>query len=372
MTLLDLFDGARRDRSRAPAVNGVSYDELAAATLRVAWRLADRGLARGDRFALYCENRLGFVYAYLAALRLGAVVVPVNVLYRAAELQHVLSNARVNLALVSAQTAEHLDRSAFEVPAVTADAVEAWAEESVASPELEAAPRDDDLALILYTSGTTGRSKGAMLTHGNLAAIARIGRGRLALATGRRARDRRCRSSTCTVSARRSTARWPRARISSFTNASTRGACSIDCRRRRDDVLRRADDVRALARSDRLAERAAFAPLRVGLGALPAEVHGAFEERFGIDILERYGASEFGFALGNRYGGPRVAGSVGVPMPGVRVRIVAPGGMRTPCSRRANSANCWSRADRVRRILGNAGSERGCVRAGRARHALVP
>jgi malonyl-CoA/methylmalonyl-CoA synthetase len=61
-----------------------------------------------------------------------------------------------------------------------------------------------------------------------------------------------------------------------------------------------------------------------GSAALPADVHRAFEEKFGVSILERYGSTEFGFPLGNRYEGPRVVGSVGVPMPGVEVAIVAP------------------------------------------------
>jgi malonyl-CoA/methylmalonyl-CoA synthetase len=71
-------------------------------------------------------------------------------------------------------------------------------------------------------------------------------------------------------------------------------------------------------------------PLRLyvsGSAALSADVHAAFERRFGATILERYGATEFGFALGNRYAGRRVAGTVGVPFPGVRVRIARPGGI---------------------------------------------
>jgi len=61
-----------------------------------------------------------------------------------------------------------------------------------------------------------------------------------------------------------------------------------------------------------------------GSAALSAEVHAAFERRFHARILERYGASEFGFPLSNRYGGARVAGSVGVPVPGARVCVVRP------------------------------------------------
>jgi malonyl-CoA/methylmalonyl-CoA synthetase len=67
-----------------------------------------------------------------------------------------------------------------------------------------------------------------------------------------------------------------------------------------------------------------------GSAALSAELHAAFERRFGSSILERYGATEFGFALTNRYGGPRVPGSVGVPTPGTLVRIAGPDGAAAP------------------------------------------
>jgi malonyl-CoA/methylmalonyl-CoA synthetase len=62
-----------------------------------------------------------------------------------------------------------------------------------------------------------------------------------------------------------------------------------------------------------------------GSAALPADVHIAFEKRFGASILERYGSTEFGFPLGNRYEGPREVGSVGIPMPGVSIALVEPG-----------------------------------------------
>jgi len=81
-------------------------------------------------------------------------------------------------------------------------------------------------------------------------------------------------------------------------------------------------------------------------------VHRAFEEKFGASILERYGSTEFGFALGNRYEGPRVVGSVGVPMPGVEVTIVV---RRRPIgSRRARWVNCSSPARTCASLLGPA------------------
>jgi malonyl-CoA/methylmalonyl-CoA synthetase len=77
-----------------------------------------------------------------------------------------------------------------------------------------------------------------------------------------------------------------------------------------------------------LPDDVAFPRLRLcvsGSAALSADVFERFRTRFGITILERYGSTEFGFALSNRYGGPRVPGSVGIPLAGVRVRIAASG-----------------------------------------------
>ncbi len=327
MTLLDLFDGVRRDRGAAPAVNGVTYAELHAGSLRVAAELAAHGLRCGDRFAIFCENRLAFVYAYLAALRLGAIVVPTNVLYRAAELEHILANARPSLALVSAQTAAHVAGLNLSIETVSADDVEAWADD-LDRPcfAATAAPHDDDLAVILYTSGTTGRSKGAMLSHGNIASIA----AQVVVAWRWRAND---------VLAIGLPLFHMHGLGAALNGTLVAGGHLLvyerfDAQRMLDRM--RARDVTMFfgvpAMYVRLLEAIGdgSAPrLRLyvsGSAPLPFELHRTFEERFGIAILERYGASEFGFALSNRYGGPRVAGSVGVPMPGTRVRIVAPGG----------------------------------------------
>ena len=172
MTLLDLLDAARCERAESPAVNGETYAALHAASLRVAAHLHEFGLRAGDRLALYCENRMAFVYAYLAALRMGAVVVPVNVLYRASELEHVLNDAAVSLVLTSEGTHAHVAATGSYATIDAAD-VEATARASgeVHRPAGNPPGADDDAAII-YTSGTTGRSKGAVLTHTNVAAIA--------------------------------------------------------------------------------------------------------------------------------------------------------------------------------------------------------
>ena len=324
MTLLDLFDGARHDRGSCYAIGMLTYDEVHARSLRVAQRFADLGLQRGDRIAIYCENRQGFVDAYLAALRCGIVTVPTNVLYRESELAHVLADADVRAVVASSATRAFVEPLGRQLIAV--ESVETWARDDERSvPMTLPAPRPDDVALVIYTSGTTGRSKGAMLTHGNLAAIA----AQLVTAWRWQATD------TLAIA-------LPLFHLHGL-GAALNGTLAAGARLLIDERFDPAAMISTLRRPDvtmffgvptmyvRLLESlgSQIAPdLRLcvsGSAALADDVHRAFQAHFGMEILERYGATEFGFALGNRYAGPRVPGSVGVPFPGVRIRIVVPG-----------------------------------------------
>jgi malonyl-CoA/methylmalonyl-CoA synthetase len=323
VTLLDLFDASVAERGAALAVNDVSYRDLDAGIARVAHGLRERGLRAGDRIALFCENRLAFVYVYLAALRLGAISVPANILYRASDLAHVLTDADVSLVLASAETVSHLATLApYEI--VAAETVEAWAADPAApSATFDAVPSPDAPAVIVYTSGTTGRSKGAVLTHGNVAVIA----AQLTTAWRWTAND------TLAIA-------LPLFHVHGLCAAlngtlACGGRLLLEKRFDAAAMLRRLEQpgvtmffgvptmyVRLLE----LPEPIAFPALRLcvsGSAALSADVFERFAARFGITILERYGATEFGFALSNRFGGPRVAGSVGVPLPGVRVKIAS-------------------------------------------------
>src|SRR5579872_3849332 len=160
MTLLDLFDAALAERRNAPAYGDVTYGELHAGAARVAAKLRERGVRLGDRISLFSENRVGFVYAYLAALRLGAIVVPTNVLYRAGELEYILENAEVGTVLVSAQTAPHLAATSRTPRTIAVEEIERWAADDALRPAADFPRRaPGDTAVIIYTSGTTGRSK---------------------------------------------------------------------------------------------------------------------------------------------------------------------------------------------------------------------
>jgi malonyl-CoA/methylmalonyl-CoA synthetase len=326
LTLLDLFNASVAERSDALAVNDVSYAELAAGTLRVAHRLRERGLRGGDRLAIFCENRPAFVYAYLAALRLGAIVVPANVLYRASDLSHVLRDAEVALVMASAETAPHLaDLNAPEL--VAAEDVEAWAgEAALAAPQSLPLPEPEAPALIVYTSGTTGRSKGAVLTHANIATIAAqvttawrwTAHDTLAIALPLFHVHGLCAALNGTLAC------GGRLLLAKRFDAATMLATL-----RQPGVTMFFGVPTMYVRLLELPEPVEVPRLRLcvsGSAALSTDVFERFAARFGITILERYGSTEFGFALGNRFGGPRVAGSVGIPFPGVRVRIVNAGG----------------------------------------------
>ncbi len=131
------------------------------------------GIAPGDRVSLFLENCPDFLAAYLGVWLAGGVVVLVNTQYRQVELRHILGDAGVRLCITDRERMAELDRVRADLPDLEAVVdVDGKLDTFLASgydyaPNL---PRADDLAVIAYTSGTTGRSKGAMLLHRNLIA----------------------------------------------------------------------------------------------------------------------------------------------------------------------------------------------------------
>jgi len=327
-TILAALDAYADRTPDAPAIDATSYAELRIGVARVANRLAAAGLRAGDRLIIYAENRPGFIYTYLAGMRLGAVVVPVNVLYRAGELEHVIADAGAQAIAVSEQSAPHLPAAAAGLIRLPLAEVEAWfADPALPGDDPAAAGTPDDVAILIYTSGTTGRAKGAMLTHGNLGAIAA-----------------QVNAAWRWTAADRLLLTLPLFHVHGLgagLNGTLAAGAALTLRERFDagyaiDVLARGGATMFFGVPTmyvRFLEQAPpgtrFDRVRLfvsGSAALPASVHEAFEATFGASILERYGSTEFGFALGNRYEGPRFAGTVGFPLPDVRVRLDGPEG----------------------------------------------
>lgn len=184
-SLPDLIRQSAKCYGDCPAVitpeRTISHKEIGELSDKVAAGLASRGIEKGDRVALYCVNSAEFAVAYVGIVKAGAVVVPVNLMQKPAEVSYVLTDSSVKGLIYHAQFEENalhqiesvssLDFAICiggEVPPV-AIGWDLFLQNEQRVPEVRFEPADD-LVAILYTSGTTGRPKGAMLTHTNLVA----------------------------------------------------------------------------------------------------------------------------------------------------------------------------------------------------------
>jgi malonyl-CoA/methylmalonyl-CoA synthetase len=335
--LLGLFDAALVARAAEPGLDlgtagraalTLTFGEIAARSSCMASVLAARGLRAGDRLVVQLPNRLEFLELFLASLELGVIFVPVNVLYRGREVGHIVGDAEPVAVVTTRDLAGLVPPGTpwWDVEALTADA-------SRPGPSEPLAITGETPAALVYTSGTTGRAKGAVLTHGHLAANART----LVEAWRITAEDRYL-------------AVLPLFHVHGLAN----GVCSwlaSGCRMRlverfeRDQAETLLEEfrptlffgvptvyVRLLELDDEVARRAG-GRMRLfvcGSAPLPAPVFEAFRAKFGHAILERYGMTETLMTISNPYDGERRPGTVGRPLPGVEVRIVGPDGRDLP------------------------------------------
>ena len=301
----------------------VSAGELEERSRRVAGRLRAAGLVHGDRMVLSAEPSVDVVVAYVAALRLGLVVVPVNAAYREREVAHIVADARPAAAVVDDE-----ERGAWVVRASNAPVV-------VASPAMDlpdgagdAAVADvvdrvtgDDVALIGYTSGTTGAPKGAMLTHGNLLAGAHAVRvawrwtpaDRLVLALPLFHMHGLGVGVNATLVAGASAVIVPRFAVDPVLDAAAEHDATL--------FFGVPTMYARLAASPRLGELARFRLCVSGSAPLAAALHAAVEGGGHQRVLERYGMTETVMNVSNPYDGERRPGSVGLPLPGVELRL---------------------------------------------------
>ena len=196
-----------------------SYGDVLASSARFADALVACGVAPGDRVAAQVDKSAEALMLYLGTVRAGAIFLPLNPAYTAAELDYFFGDAEPRLVVCApgreAEIGARSRRRARSRRSGSAgDGIADGARgprQPAISPTRRAAP--DDLAAILYTSGTTGRSKGAMLTHDNLASNARTLVDSWRFTARRRAASTRCRSSTPTACSSPPTrCSWPAAR----------------------------------------------------------------------------------------------------------------------------------------------------------------
>ncbi len=320
------------DRRAIETADGrvLSYRDLDALSGRLARALVGLGVGPGDRVAVQAEKSVEALALYLAASRAGAVYLPLNMAYTRDELAYFVADAAPRLLVVDPARRDALGSLAggqagtrMETLGAARDGtLMAMADRDVT--DFDDVPRGPgDLAAILYTSGTTGRSKGAMLTHDNLLSNA------LTLVDLWRFTPDDVLLHALPI--------FHTHGLFTATNTLLAAGGAILFLPRFDaaEVLRLMPRATAMMGvptfyTRLLAEpglEAAARGLRLvvsGSAPLLADTHAAFRARTGQAILERYGMTETNMTTSNPYDGPRVPGRVGPALPGVGVRVVDP------------------------------------------------
>jgi malonyl-CoA/methylmalonyl-CoA synthetase len=319
-------DASDRPFLETPDGTVLSYRDTLAATARLAHRLVQLGVRPGDRVAAQIERSVEAIHLYLACVRMGGVYLPLNTAYTLPELEYFIGDAEPALVVCSPERRDAIRRFARAGTAVeTLDASgHGTLMDALASRpgRFDDAPRvADDLAAVLYTSGTTGRSKGAMLTHGNLASNAKA----LAHCWRYTAEDRLIHALPL----------FHTHGLFVAVNVTLAAGASIV-------LLPKFDPERIIAMFDRATvlmgvptfysrllqqpglTRKAVQGMRLfisGSAPLTGETHEEWLQRTGHAILERYGMTETNMNTSNPYEGARKPGAVGRPLPGVEIRI---------------------------------------------------
>ena len=312
------------------AGQNLTYADLGRATARYANALTALGVKPGDRVAVQVEKSVANVVLYLATIRAGAVFLPLNTAYMPAEMAYFIGDAEPALIVCapSAKAALAPITGAARIETLDASGEGGLAALAAGCPDrFDTVPRaPPDLAAICYTSGTTGRSKGAMLTHGNLASNAEA------------LRDL-WRFTPDDVLIHALPIYHVHGLFVAINTVMMAGGSMIFQRRFDADAVLAAMSrattlmgvptyyTRLLAHPGLTRETTAGMRLFIsGSAPLLSSTHAEFLARTGHVILERYGMTETGMNTSNPYDGARVAGTVGLPLPGVDVRVAAPAG----------------------------------------------
>ncbi|SFY45224.1 malonyl-CoA/methylmalonyl-CoA synthetase [Paracoccus pantotrophus] len=332
--LFDLLATRIRDPEavaiETPAGERIRYGDLIARSGRMANALAGLGVRPGDRVAAQLEKSVQAIILYLATLRAGAVFLPLNTGYTPAEIGYFLGDAepRVFVCDPSRQEALREPADAAGARMVTLDAEGRGSltdAAEVAPAAFATAARDsDDLAALLYTSGTTGRSKGAMLTHGNLVSNALV----LCDAWRFTAQDVLIHA----LPIFHTHGLFVATNVVLFSGASMIFLPKFDPDRvlgamARASVLMGVPTFYVRLLQEPALDAAATANMRLfisGSAPLLAETHREWQVRTGHAILERYGMTETNMNASNPHDGARIAGTVGLPLPGTEIIVTDP------------------------------------------------
>ncbi|MEM9853503.1 MAG: malonyl-CoA synthase [Pseudomonadota bacterium] len=315
---------------RPPDAQSLSYRAFVARVAQIAHVLVEAGLRAGDRLAAQVEKSPEALMVYAACAQAGIIFLPLNTGYRAGELSYFIENSGARLVIVDpareAEVTALAERAGAAVLTLSSQgqgSLMARADEMPGT--FETVPREPgDLAAFLYTSGTTGRSKGAMLTQNNLLSNAQI-----------LAEYWRFSAADCLLHALpifHTHGLFVATNIMLVVGGRMIFLPKFDI----DSLIEALPQATTLMGvptfytrllADPRFTRAAAAHMRLfvsGSAPLLAETHAAFEARTGHRILERYGMTETNMNTSNPYDGERRAGTVGFALPGVALKVTSP------------------------------------------------
>lgn len=319
-----------------PGRGQLTFADIEAESARFANRLLALGARAGDRVAVQVDKSPEAVCLYLGCLRAGLIYLPLNTGYPSRELEHFFRDAEPRVVVCRPQDVDMVaalgDSCGVEQVAALGDAGEgSLMASSIASDAFDTiACSDDDIAAILYTSGTTGKPKGAALTHRNLGSNALT----LHESWGFCDNDVLLHALplfhthglfvACHCSLLNATPMFllPKFDAGQVMDLLPRATVFMGVPTFYTRLLTYADFGRAHCTNMRL--------FISGSAPLLAQTHSEFLERTGHTILERYGMTECGMSTSNPLQGERKAGTVGLPLPGVSLRVVDDDGNAVP------------------------------------------
>ena len=297
-----------------------SWDDLEKATAKIANLLIGLSLPEGSRVAVQVEKSPEALFLYLATLKAGLVYLPLNTAYQSAEMEYFVGNAEPAVLICSpknhswiAQVAEKSGtKHVFTLGEDRSGTLlEDAGKQSSQSKTVKRS--DDDLAAILYTSGTTGRSKGAMLSHGNLGSNAKVLQKFWAWQKG-------------DVLLHALPIFHVHGLFVASHGALLNGSKMIWLPRLdTKELIKHMPTFYVRLLLDPTFTKKTVKNMRLfvsGSAPLLTETFNSFQERTGHTILERYGMSETAMLVSNPYKGKRIGGSVGLPLPQTKVRII--------------------------------------------------
>ena len=326
-------DGATQPLLIIPDRPVIHYDDIAALSAQIAHALVAAGCRKGDRVAVQTAKHWQALALYLGCLRAGLVYLPLNSGYQRSELDYFFTDAEPRVIVCGPENLGLVATLARGATVLTLDArggelVDRAAGYPATFATVESAP--DDLAAILYTSGTTGRSKGAMLTHRNLASNALA----LVEAWGFTRGDILLHALPiyhvhglfvaihCVLLSGSHMLWLPKFDAAEVIGLLPRATVMMGVPTFYSRLVSEPTFTRELCRTIRL--------FVSGSAPLLPETFDAFRARTGQTILERYGMTETGMNTSNPLVGARVAGTVGKPLSGIEMQVVGEDGSPLP------------------------------------------